>query len=463
MSDFRKPRLPCRPYKNNYYCSPQKGITVTQPEVQTIPNGDIVNNPYYNSKEKASYWTYKLITNCDLKTKKIKSFVIPICETLSKEIITVEEKIDGFSDYIPIEFELSNVDSDFGKAPEGYKFLRIENNNNFDIGVSVLYRIKVLGNYTVALKSIQVKTEESLLTFNQYPKIHYQVPSFPKEEKLVIIKDCEQIIRNNKVELSYEVGIINIGRSTLNNLRYKETIMYDAGSINIEEINAKPATLKVVTTTPRIIFVSGVLGALHPGKMKWITINIKVDEVKKPGQYSIKNVTLARSGVEEACSPCLLSFEAVQLKGEKYCFKREGNIAGFKTKISSAEDSPTTKVNITEQIIIPKDVIVQFIDFDGYTAIFADTGEIVPLRSNISNRKVIITCDSIIIPEGGAVIGEIKFELISTRAFIEAKAITSTLIKVEILHKERQLLLGGDSLSITAQMNIKGKIKCLGL
>ncbi|WP_058486364.1 hypothetical protein [Defluviitalea phaphyphila] len=125
----------CTPHENLNCCGSINGISVAQPKCQTIPDGRVVNNPCFDPESGKSYWSYKFLTDCDQDTSAISNILIPICSSIPIENIIVSEKIDGCGEFTEIEFELITDDPNFGLAPEGFKWLKIETNDRFDKGV----------------------------------------------------------------------------------------------------------------------------------------------------------------------------------------------------------------------------------------------------------------------------------------------------------------------------------------
>lgn len=177
----------CTPYSLLCCCGPQIGISVVQPSCQNLPDGSVVNNPAYVPLENKSYWTFKFITDCNSTTRAISNFGIPICESVTRDVITVSEKIDGCGDFQPVPFTLIKDDPNFGPAPPGFQYLKVETGGRFDKGVSVEYRIEILGDYPTSLQPIKVKAGTNILTFDCGC---FLVPQCPPQGKLAMTKKC---------------------------------------------------------------------------------------------------------------------------------------------------------------------------------------------------------------------------------------------------------------------------------
>lgn len=451
----------CVPYENICCCS-QSGITVSQPLCQTLPSGDVVNNPCYDTIDKISYWTYKIITDCAQQTRAVSSIAIPVCETLHGDLLSVEEKIDGCGTFTPIEFELNKTDPVFGTAPEGFTFLKITVDDRYDTGVCVVYRLTISGNYPIGIQPISIKAATNILDFNCDPDNCYVVPKCPDIGRLLVVKDCTRIIENGDVFLQYSILVNNIGNIPLNNIQYNDRITYDSASITIGNITIDPPTLNVDTTTPGLIIISGNLGSLSPGDAIPITYTIPITNISSPGTYLISNTATVESeeGIE-ASDSCSLEVEAVRLMGEKCCVSTGSGTFNFRISVNNMVNSPETLVTIEDTFILPPGVTIQFTSFDGCTAVFSDDLTPVPINTNITNRTIIITCENLTVPQGGSVTKNIGIKLISTTAFNTPINITNILTDIVFLNTDEQVLLGIDNIPTSANIEVIGTAECL--
>lgn len=451
----------CVPYENICCCS-QSGITVSQPLCQRLPDGSVVNNPCYDSIDKISYWTYKIITDCTQQTRGVSSIAIPVCETLHGNLLSVEEKIDGCGTFTPIDFELNKNDPVFGTAPQGFVFLKITTDDRYDKGVCAVYRLSISGNFPVGIKPISIKAGTSILDFNCDPENCYLVPRCPDIGRLLVVKDCTKVIENGEVFLEYSVLVNNIGNITLNNILYNDRVTYDSTNITIGTITVEPPTLNVDTSTPSLIIISGNLGSLSPGDAIPITYRIPITSILSPGTYLISNTATVESeeGVE-ASDSCSLEIEAVRLMGEKCCTSTGLDTFDFRIRVINVGNSPETQVTIEDTLIVPVGVTIQFTSFDGCTALFSDDLTPVPVNTDVTNRTIIITCENLTVPLGGSVTKNISIRIVSTTAFTMAVEILNILTDVVFLNMDQQILLGIDNVPTTASIQISGRAECL--
>ncbi|MGB9791959.1 MAG: hypothetical protein ACPLTR_05200 [Thermacetogeniaceae bacterium] len=447
----------CTPYSLLCCCGPQIGISVIQPSCQNLPDGSVVNNPAYVPLENKSYWTFKFITDCNSTTRAISNFGIPICESISKDVITVSEKIDGCGTFQPVPFTLIKDDPNLGPAPPGFQYLKVETGGRYEKGVSVEYRIEIIGDYPTSLQPIKVKAGNNVLTFDCGC---FLVPQCPPQGKLAMTKKCSETIVNNQATLSYNLTVANIGNSPLQNVQYLDLITIPL-ALTPGVITVTPATLTVDTSTSGLIRISGNLGTINPGAVVNITYTIPIIAISEPGRYLITNTALATATGTQATATCSANIKAVKLDTQKCCVVTDTNKGAFRLSVSSIGLSPDTSVDISDEIFIPAGVNIQFNSFDGCTATFADTGTPVPLNINIAGpRRIIVSCSNIPIPTGNTVQKNITFTLISSSA-PGTTNIENSLISVAPTRPEEQVFLGAGTLPARADIQVQLSMNCL--
>ncbi|MCK8817057.1 hypothetical protein MWH28_06680 [Natroniella sulfidigena] len=448
----------CKPYENKCCCPEQNGIFIAQPKCQRLPDGRVVNNPCFVQEENSSFWSYKVVTNCDPATRGISSIAIPICEVIHEAHIRVEEKIDGCDEFKEIDtFELRKTDPIFGEAPEGFQFLKIETDDRYDTGVAVLYRIEITGNYPTAIQPLAVKAGPPVLLFDCSC---YQVPACPPMPRLFIEKDCEVVIDDNQATLNYTATVSNVGDTNFANVQFRDQITYDAANITFGEIIVDP-DLDIEEVEPGVIVISGSLGPLARGEITTVTVEIPVVSIVDPNRYLIRNMVTASAQGIEATDSCILFLDAVQLAADKCCLQGptvDANI--FRIIVDNVGHSPQTDITIIDTLVVPQEVTVQFTSFDGCDAFFVDDGNPVPLNTDISGRAINIICEELTVAQGGTVIKDIQFNVVATRAFVEPVRIINSLQDIIFLNQDQQILLGIDNLPVTARIAVVGELDC---
>lgn len=456
----------CIPYDNICCCPPQDGITVVQPECQVLPDDSVVNNPCYNPEceGRCSFWSYKVITDCAQDTRGVSSIAIPVCETIPEGDIIIEEKIDGCGEFQEVGFELNADDPIYGEAPPGFKYLKIASEGRYDKGVCVLYRIKIGGSFPVTTQPISVKAANNpVITFDCDPEDCYLVPACPAVPQIFVNKTCTEVIEDNKPVLSYTIEVMNIGNTTIDNVQFDDQINFDGSNLAIASVEVEPETLDVDTSVSGVISVTGDLDTMEPGDLVEISIEVLIDSIANSGQYIVTNIATASGGGVESTDRCSLNIDAVRLSVAKCCTDSPAgvNTRIFRLSITNIGNSPATLVTVNDQMIVPAGVTIQFTDFGGCSAVYADDPSTsVPLNTDITNRTLLITCEDLNIPQGATLSEEITFRIVGTTAFVTPVEIVNTIQQVDFLNTEEQVLLGIDNVPTSARVTVIGNIEC---
>lgn len=446
----------CTPYSLLCCCGPQNGISVIQPVCQNLPDGSVVNNPAFVPGLNKSFWTYKFMTDCNRMTRGISSIGIPVCSIIIPENLMVSEKIDGCGTFTPVPFTLTADDPNFGPAPEGFQFLKIETDNRYDKGVTVEYRLEIVGDYPAAIQPIRVKTAATVYVFDCGC---FQVPRCNPEGKLFITKECSTSVIDNQAALNYNLTVNNIGDSALDNVQFTDIIAIPT-SFRIGTIQVTPPSLNVDTGTPGQIRISGNLGTILPGGQVIISYSIQITGVISPGSYIITNMAAATAAGTQAFANCSASLNAVQLSTDKCC-SIDGNNAVYRVLVSSVGASPNVTVNIVDLFFIPGGVTIRFTTFGDCRAVFSDTGEHVPLGVDITGpRGIQIFCTNVLIPQNGSIHKEIGFILVSS-SVPGISTIANQIQSVTPTNPGDQLFLGAGVLPERANINVELSLTCL--
>lgn len=306
----------CIPYTNLCCCGSQNGITVVQPKCQVLPDGSVVNNPAYVLSQKTSFWTYKFLTDCSSLTRGISNFGIPICSEINEANIVVEEKIDGCGVYTVVPFELITNDPNYGPAPTGFQYLKINTNGRFDKGLCVEYRISIIGDYPEVNQSIKVKAATVVYTFGCIGC--FIVPGCNPSGKLLVSKICSTVINNNQATLEYSVHVDNVGDGALDSVQFQDAITIPT-QLTVGTITVNPATLSIDTSIPGQVIVSGNLGTIEPGGRITVTSSIPITDISSPGSYLVSNMAKAVAANTESSDMCRTSLNVVRLRADKCC------------------------------------------------------------------------------------------------------------------------------------------------
>lgn len=450
------PALPCSctPYENICCCGPQNGISVTQPQCQTLPDGRVVNNPAFVSSTDKSFWTYKFLTDCagGGQTQAISNFGIPICETILENHVIVSEKIDGCGDFVSVPFELIQNDPNFGPAPTGFQWLKVETDERYEQGVCVAYRVEITGNYPTATEPIKVKAGNNpTYTFDCDC---FLVPECNPQGTLSITKACRTEIINNQATLFYNLDVFNTGNAPLDNVLFEDIIFIPSqltfGTITTDP---PPPTLNVNTSLPGEIIISGNLGTINPGEQVLISYEIPILSISEPGSYNINNTAnVSAIGTEDSAS-CLTTLNAVRLSADKCC-TTEGSTGSFVLTLTSEGNSPDIIVDLFDHMEIPAGITIEFLSLSGCEGFFSGTTTPIPTNTPIPGPQGFdFICRNAFVPAGG-VYEKIGSYVLVSSSVVGTATINNTITDVVPVDETAQVLLGVTGLPATASIDV---------
>lgn len=446
------PAQPCNcvPYVNRCCCGTQNGITVVQPLCQNLPDGSVVNNPAYVASLNKSFWTYKFIEDCASTTRAISNFGIPICLEINAQNITVEEKIDGCGVYVEVDFELIENDPNFGSAPEGFQYLKINIDDRYQSGVSVEYRVSIIGDYPEDVQSIDVKTATLVYTFGCANC--YIVPGCVSAGKLVVSKTCSHTIVDNQATLYYEIHVDNVGETALDPVEF-EDILFIPTQLVLGAITVDPVSLSVDTGTPGQVIVSGGLGPIEPGGRVTITYSILIASVSEPGSYLVNNTaTATASGTKDSAS-CQTNLDVIQLRADKCC-SIDGSSVTFNITLSSVGNSPDVTVDAFDHMEIPAGLTTRLTNLGGCEAYYSGTTNPVPTNTDINGPVDFdIVCMNVSISAGSSLTKSIVYSLICS-SVVGITTVTNIFTDVSPV-STNLIYLGTLNLPVTAAVNVE--------
>jgi hypothetical protein len=457
----------CVPYQNICCCSPQSGISVYQPRCQRLIqpcNGlTVVNNPCYCADNNTTTFTYKFFTECTPgpAVSAISNFLIPVCSDITagspaNPNIIVEELIDGCGDFAPVAFTLSTFDGNFGNAPAGFQWLKVENptppevQQRYEKGVSVEYRVTLVGDYPAVTQAIRVKAGQNLLIFCE-PNPCFLVPGCTTRA-LSINKSCNVVIIENQATVIFNISVTNTGTVVLDPITFMDMVTLGNGNliINADDIQIIPNTLTFNLQGTNLIVMSNNIGPLEPGQTFTAQYIVPVDEFQQPGTYQFGNIAMATApNTQPAFGTAACQVQVAQASVQKTCSVVNGNEITFSIAINPIASSPAATVNVIDTISIPEDITVQFRSFGSCTAN-------VPIDTDISDQEIILQCSNIAVPE----LIQIRLDVIEIRDFQQPPSqIINTVTAVDYANPN-QVTLPVQFLQQTAAAEVIGVVNC---
>ncbi|WP_058486365.1 hypothetical protein [Defluviitalea phaphyphila] len=287
----------------------------------------------------------------------------------------------------------------------------------------------------------------------------FLVPECNPQGTLSISKNCNYTIQNNEAILNYQLTVSNIGNARLDNVQFRDVLTIP-NNFTLGNIIVTPGNLTVNTLLPGEIIISGNLGNIDPSQVVNINYIIPITAIEVPGIYRISNTAQASATDTEATATCTTTLNAVQINTTKCCQITDTNTGEFQVTLSSVGQSPSTTVDIVDNIFIPSGVTLRFTSFDGCTATFANSQEIVPVNTDlVGPLRINIVCNNISIPSGGSIKKTIKFTVVSTSVFNQV-SIQNTVESVTPTSSDNQIFLGAGVFPIEADITVEASLGC---
>ena len=444
----------CIPYTNICCCGPTGGICVVQPTCQRLLDGLVYQNPVYLPELHKTFYTYKTMTDCAAATRGISTIVIPICSKITAQNVVVYEKINCCTLFEEIEFEIVTSDPFFGTPPDGFNFLKIETSGRYDKGVCTVYLIEMLGDFPTASEDIQIKAANNKLIFDCGC---FLMPACPPEGKLALEQKCSKSIVDNQLFLSYEVNVSNVGAAAIDDVLFEDIIFYNT-SFGIGSITTDPP-LDIDTSTPGEIKLSGNLGTLEPSAVRIIRIDVETDAFTQPGEFTFTNMSKATGGSQEQSATCDSVVKVVKLIGDKCCVVEGGQVR-FIFSIANAQGSPATTIDYSDRMVIPEGLIVKFLDFDGCTATYEDSGLPVPLNTDIEGAvSIILSCSGVPLGQSTTFSKNILLEIVCVMSS-RVMSLVNTLRQTALSNPDEELLLPVENIPVSAEVAVQYSTEC---
>lgn len=451
------------PPATNIYCQGSRDLGVFQPTCQIITDESRVSNPYYDSSTNITYFTYGLLVNCTGNIGSINDFLTLICENIPLEaVLRVEQRLDGNNTFTPVNFDFNN--SGGQQPPQGYKYLRIIINGELQEGASAVYRIALAGNYpadtfNLALNAFVVISTDRLSGFFINTGNPATVPGCPAIPRLTVMKSDEVIIENNMARIEYSVKIGNTGNVNQDNILFNDVINYNGTAITIGTITVDNPDIMVDTSVTGIIRLTGNIGSLQVGNAVIINYTVPIVSFSAPGTFMFNNAAMVTSEEAQGAATSVSTIEVIELLNTNCCVVNGVN-QEFDMSVSN-RNSPDTSIVLTDNLTIPDNITLSFTSFSVCSAVFADSGENVPLNEPITNDEIIFTCSGLV-PQGATVSFRIEFIVNSTTQFGTPTAnIVNTIEEITLQNNQEQILLGlQPALPNTSQIAVNGSIVC---
>lgn len=436
------------------------GFALAQPQCQSIPDGRRAPNPFFVVEENRTYYTYELINGCNDSLGDIMYLFISIYENIPlADITSVEQRLDGCDEFTPIAFDFENTSGEV--PPTGYRFLRVLINGQLGRGACGLYRIGVAGNYqTTNIPPFElgyvIQSPQFEVGLQAGSGLFLGVPS---ATRLNVVKTCEVAMTEGQGALFYTVTIGNPNDIPVDNIFYSDTVSYSMDLI-IGNVTVEPATIVVDTSMVGIIRLNGNIGSLEPGESFEITYQIEINGAMAIGQYTISNLATTQSGFITGMDQCSLTLDGVSLTPVNRCNVRVDGLLFFNMGLANNEGSPEVSALFASTFMIPQGAEVFFVDFDGCTATFIDTGQEVPIEAGLRGPRLIRIECSVTLPPNITLLKSISYATQPNPFSTQILQVTNTLNEVTLLDGDNQILVEVEPLPLESRLNLNGILQC---
>jgi hypothetical protein len=324
--------------------------------------------------------------------------------------------------------------------------------------VSVEYCLEIIGDYPTFKQPIKVKSNCKVITFKCGC---FLVPRCPMQGKLEIIKTCGYTIVNNQLAFNFLLNVNNVGKTPLTNVQYLDSVVIPV-QFTLGPITITPRTLVVDTSTSGVVKISGNLGTINPGGNVPVSYTIPIASLSDPGTFIVTNTATASASGTHASATCSSVLNIVKLSAANCC-NVTGNRITFKLTLTSVDVSPDTRINITDQLVVPPGLTVIFNDFGGCTATIAGSGSPVPLNTNVAGPITVkLQCNGIRVLQDGSAHKSLCLTVVSNTNF-GTVTIQNTLQQVTLTDPSQQLFLGTAPLPLETDITVIQSLQCKSL
>lgn len=425
---------------------------VSFPECQIIPNGDRVTNPFYDTVNNISYYTYQYGNQCGMAA--VTSIEVPICGTVPIENVTVEGRFGICPDFIPLDIirirnpggEVAGLEFDVAEIQDGAS--------------PALYRVAIVGRYEMGMTSVVVPFVE-LADNDRGPTLRVDWPyaSCPQAPRITLFKECSlEIGGNNDVTVVYDIVLSNTGNVELTNVAFMDQISYPSVNVNVDTVTVTPMDVQIDTSVAGIIRLTQTIDTLAIGQAITYEVRIRIGSFTQGGLYSFANMAQGQSGVIMGIDSCTIDINVQELSPRLCCTTfPDTNRGSFSYGATNSLTSPETEVRVVGTLSIPSSLQVQFVDFGNCRVTFTGTEDLVPLMTPLSGVSITVDCTGML-PSAGTLEFPIEFEFLV--AILNTEALTATVEQIQ-LTMENTINILANMLPISRTFTVDSSAECV--
>lgn len=396
----------------------------TFPECQILPNGERVSNPFYDTANNISYYTYQYANQCGMAA--VSSVEVPICGTIPVENVIVEGRFGICPDFVPLSIigirnpggEVATLEFDVEELQDG--------------AAPAIYRVAIVGRYEMGSTSVQVPFVE-LADNDGGPAQRVQWPyaSCPQAPRITLFKECRAEIESNNVTVVYDIVLSNTGNEELTNVVFTDQISYPSVNINVDTVTVMPADVAIDVTVAGIIRLTQTIEVLGVGQSITYEVRIRIGSFTQGGLYSFANMAQGQSGFLMGMDNCTVNVNVQELSPRLCCTTfPDTNRGSFSYGATNSLTSPETEVRVIGTLSIPSSLQIQFVDFGNCLVTFTGTQDLVSLLTPLSGISVTVDCVGSL-PSGGIVEFPIEFQFLA--ANFNSEVLTATVEQIILI------------------------------
>lgn len=433
---------------SNVICQQQSDIVLSMPTCQVVNGQGVRGNPYYDEEAQRSYWTYKILTLCNLFTNQVEDIYIPIYENIEMNMLTVYEIIPACNGRSELTYDFTNPSG--VTPPTGFKYVHIQTGQRYGTGACILYQLAIIGENIPSQQTLYVNTNSGLFIFGA----GFPVPGQLAAPMLSLTKEAVLTMEGSSGFIDYTIMVTNTGNQAFSQVMLQDNIDYPGNMVTIGPITVNPSTLQVDTSASGMIRVSGDLGAIAMGETVMVTYRVPLIGFSGPGTYNFNSRTMVMNEEIQAGAETLMQVPVVELVNTMNSAVTGVNTINMIIDISNQGNSPETLINASAVLVIPSTLTIRLMNLSGCSATIGETDQPAFANTDYSGVNIGLLCP-MTVPSNGMAEINIPVQIQSVRQGEEG---FSTLIlrleEVVLQDAGSQVFLGATPIPLETSIRI---------
>lgn len=433
---------------SNVVCQQQSDLVLSMPSCQVINGQGVKGNPYYDEEVQRSYWTYKIMTLCNLFPNQVEDIYIPIYENIEMNMLTVYEIIPACNGRSELAYDFTNPIGIM--PPVGFKYVHIETEQGYRTGACILYQLAIIGENIPSSQSLYVNTDNGLFSFDA----GFPVPGQLAAPMLSLAKEAVLTIEGSSGFIDYTVTVTNTGNQAFNQVLLQDNIDYPGNMVMIGPITAQPSSIQVDTSVNGMMRLSGNLGVINMGQTVLVTYRVPLNGFSGPGTYNFNSRTMVMNEEIQAGTETVMQVPVVELINTMNSAVTGVNTINMILDISNVGNSPQTSIIATAVLVIPSTLTMRLMNLSGCQATIGETTEPALANTDYSGINIRFICP-MTVPLNGMAEINIPVQIQSVRQGEEA--FSTLLLRLDDVVLEEagsQVFLGATPIPLETSIRI---------